>query len=553
MTGTKPTYDELLARVAQLEGRQSSEQASSLAATKDALRGREHVLADLLESTLFGYWDWNISAQTWYLSPALKSMVGYEDDELPSSPDTLPSLIFQEDLPGATEALDRHTRSHGREPYRPEVRYRHKDGSTVWLLCTGRVVEWAEDGSPVRMVGCHVDMTARKQAEEAQREKEEQFRLLFNSSCDAILVHEFATGQLPGLFIEANEEACRRYGYSHAELLGMSPLDLDAPEGLAAIPLAMERLKANGRATWEGKHVTRDGRTIDVEIANVLFQFRGKQMAMASARDITERKRVQKEKYNLEAQLLQAQRMEAVGQLAGGIAHDFNNIVAAMVAELNTLRLEPTIPPEELRRRAEGLLESAKRATNLTRQLLLFSRRQVMNSARHDANVIVRETMRFLGRLLGEPITLTVQLFDEPLWIQADLGMVEQLMANLCVNARDAMPEGGRLSVGVHAVDFDAQATERHVEARSGPFVCLRVSDTGCGMAPAVLHHIFEPFFTTKDQGRGTGLGLPAVQGIVARHGGWVEVETQVGKGSTFSVYLPRAGRAAAPEPKPAS
>jgi two-component system, cell cycle sensor histidine kinase and response regulator CckA len=277
--------------------------------------------------------------------------------------------------------------------------------------------------------------------------------------------------------------------------------------------------------------------------ANTARDVYGVSISRLMISDITESKRAETERQHLHAQLLQSQKMEVVGQLAGGIAHDFNNILAAIIMQLDLLRIRPDVSPDSLQRTVGELLQSANRAANLTRQLLLFSGRQPMARSRNDANVIVLELTKLLERLIGEQITLAVKPHEEPLWIDCDTGMIGQVLTNLCVNARDAMPKGGLLTIAIHLVELDAVALEPHSEVQPGPFVRLNVSDTGSGMEPAVLARIFEPFFTTKSKDKGTGLGLSTVNGIVAKHGGFVEVETQLGKGSTFSVYLPQVAQ----------
>jgi two-component system cell cycle sensor histidine kinase/response regulator CckA len=256
--------------------------------------------------------------------------------------------------------------------------------------------------------------------------------------------------------------------------------------------------------------------------------------------DISAAKRAEKEREALQTQLLQSQKMEMVGQLAGGIAHDFNNILAAIIMQLDLLRIQPNVERDTLLETVDELLASAHRAAHLTQQLLLFSRRQPLKTSRQDANTIVLGLTQLLERLLGEHVTLDVDLYPEPLWIEGDASMITQVAMNLCVNARDAMPEGGRLTIATRPVVLDPAATERHRAARPGPYIWLRVSDTGCGMEPAIMERIFEPFFTTKAPGKGSGIGLATVDGIVTTHGGFVEAESQPGKGSTFSVYLPR-------------
>ncbi len=247
--------------------------------------------------------------------------------------------------------------------------------------------------------------------------------------------------------------------------------------------------------------------------------------------DITDR-------LSLEAQLRQSQKMESVGQLAAGVAHDFNNMLTIIQGHTSSLLARPRLPAE-VGDSIQAVYFAAERAAGLTRQLLLFSRKNVMQIKSLDLRELVSDMSKLLQRLLGETVTLEFQPVTENTFVLGDSGMIEQVVMNLSVNARDAMPRGGRLTIGVEAVDIDAAFVETHPQAREGPFVRLRVTDTGVGMDPGTMSHIFEPFFTTKDVGKGTGLGLATVYGIVKQHEGWVEVNSETGKGSTFDVYLP--------------
>lgn len=290
----------------------------------------------------------------------------------------------------------------------------------------------------------------------------------------------------------------------------------------------LQMTKADGKPFWA---LLESNATRDVD---------GTSVYRVTISDINESKKAEEEAQQLHAQLIQAQKMEVVGQLAGGIAHDFNNILAAIIMQLDLLRLRPQVPRDMLSEAVDELLTSANRASNLTRQLLLFSGRQPMSRTRNDINDIVVDLTNLLERLIGEQITLTVDLCEDPMWIDGDVGMIRQVVTNLCVNARDAMPNGGCLTVATRSVLLDEEAITRHSVAQPGPYVCLSVSDTGSGMESTVLEHLFEPFFTTKPKDKGTGLGLATVNGIVTKHEGFVEVESQLGKGSIFSVYLPR-------------
>jgi len=244
------------------------------------------------------------------------------------------------------------------------------------------------------------------------------------------------------------------------------------------------------------------------------------------------------ERLSLEAQLRQSQKMESVGQLAAGVAHDFNNMLTIIQGHTSSLLARVSLATDVVDS-IQAVYFAAERAAGLTRQLLMFSRKNVMQLKPLDLQEVVGDMSKMLQRLLGETITLEFQPPAEEASVMGDSGMIQQVVMNLCVNARDAMPCGGRLNIGIEAVDIDPAFIDTHPQARPGPFVRLRVTDTGCGMDTETLTRIFEPFFTTKDVGQGTGLGLATVYGIVKQHDGWVEVSSEPGKGSTFDVYFP--------------
>jgi two-component system, cell cycle sensor histidine kinase and response regulator CckA len=255
---------------------------------------------------------------------------------------------------------------------------------------------------------------------------------------------------------------------------------------------------------------------------------------LALKEDITEKKR-------LEDQLRQAQKLESIGQLAGGVAHDFNNILASMMMRLGIMSHGKN-HDEETREALKELLLDTERAANLTRQLPLFSRKSELETKVFDLNELIANLIKMLRRLIGEHISLQFADGADQPPIEADPGMIEQVVMNLLVNARDAMPNGGEIRIRTESVAFQSGQIAQTPGARAGNFICLSIVDTGCGMDERTLSHIFEPFFTTKEAGRGTGLGLATVYGIVTQHKGWVEVESEVGKGATMRVYLPDAG-----------
>jgi signal transduction histidine kinase/ActR/RegA family two-component response regulator len=249
-------------------------------------------------------------------------------------------------------------------------------------------------------------------------------------------------------------------------------------------------------------------------------------------RDITDQRR-------LEEQLRQSQKMEAIGRLSGGVAHDFNNLLAVIMGYVGLLEVKGQVSPE-IAGSIHHISEAADRAANLVRQLLTFSRKQVMQLSEHNLNGLVINLAKMLRRLLSANIEMQVDCAPAPLSIRADEGMVEQVLLNLVVNARDAMPKGGVLRIATKPVDLDEPAARAIVQARPGAYACLIVSDTGTGIAPEILSRIFEPFFTTKGEGEGTGLGLATAYGIMQQHEGWINVESEAGRGTTFLAYFPR-------------
>ena len=238
--------------------------------------------------------------------------------------------------------------------------------------------------------------------------------------------------------------------------------------------------------------------------------------------------------------------MEAIGQLAGGIAHDFNNLLTVIHGNVQLVLTDESQLKEENRQCLKQVTDATERAANLTRQLLAFGRKQVVQFQPLDLNHVISNFTKMLKRVIGEQIVLQCHYAKNLPSVNADIGMIEQILINLIVNARDAMPQGGSIVITTEAISIDAAYVETHPEAQPGEFVCITVSDTGTGIYPEYLPRIFEPFFTTKEAGKGTGLGLATVYGIVKQHQGWIEVSSQLGKGTAFKIFLPASASGAA-------
>ncbi|MFZ2656133.1 MAG: response regulator [Victivallales bacterium] len=382
------------------------------------------------------------------------------------------------------------------------------------------------------------DIAARTMAEAAMRESEERFRSLVEVAPEAIFV------QSKGLFVFVNPAALKLFGASRREdLLGTDLMMRIAPEWRETVRERVRFQQETGKPAplMEQDYLRLDGSRVPVETTAIAIKYQGCDSHLVFVRDVTERKHAEEDKSKLEAQLRQAQKMEAVGQLAGGIAHDFNNLLQVINGYTQLMLLTSTTDAS-----TKGQLEQVKqagdRAANLTRQLLTFSRREIQQNIVLDLNAIVSDMEKMLRRLIRENIVLQTTPATALKKIKADPGQLEQVIMNLVVNARDAMSGNGILTISTENVEIDeAYARSRPGEVKPGPYVMLAVGDTGCGMDENVKTHIFEPFFTTKAEGVGTGLGLATVYGIVKQSGGFIDVESELGKGTIFRVYLPQA------------
>ena len=400
------------------------------------------------------------------------------------------------------------------------------DGRTVPVEI--RVVRVEYNDAPALLF--HVrDITERRAAEMALRSSETLFRSVWENSVDGMRLTDEN-----GIIVAANQAFCRLVGLTSEQLEGkpFTVVFAASQDWEAMIRNYCERFRSGVfRQKYEYDRVLHDNRSIIFEVTDSYIESGGKPRLLLSLfRDATSHRR-------LEEQLRQSQKMEAIGQLAGGIAHDFNNILTIILGHATLLTMAHL--DEKAMISAQQIKQASERASGLTRQLLAFGRKQIFNPKPVDLNRVVAKMNDLLSRLLGEDITLQINFSGPPAIVSADVGMVEQILLNLSVNSRDAMPGGGQMAIRIAFFDVDEEHVSRVAEARKGRFVRLSHSDTGAGIPPENMARIFEPFFTTKELGKGTGLGLATVFGIVKQHDAWIEVESELGRGTTFHIYFP--------------
>jgi len=421
---------------------------------------------------------------------------------------------------------------------------RSNEYENVWVAKDGslRNISWSntvladERGQVMYVIPTGVDITERRRAERKASESEDRYRLLFERVHDAIYVCELPGEDGQGVVLEANQPASQRLGYSHEELLRTRVLEIHPPQVHEGCRQVEAQLRNDGELIFETVERCKDGKLIPVEVSAHVIDLGGRPAVLTVSRDISERKRLQQ-------QLLEAARLDAIGRLAGGVAHDFNNLLVVILSGAGAI-LEALPQDHPLRLEAQQISDAGQRAALLTRQLLTFARRSVVRPVPHDLNATVEQMVQLLGRLLGERVAIRLRLAPRLGLVVADPAGLQQVVMNLVVNARDAMPDGGVVAIETAEVDLPGLAPG---DARR-PFVVLTVTDDGHGMTPEVRARLFEPFFTTKAEGRGTGLGLATARQITAQAGGQIEVDSEPGKGTRFSVFLPRVPAAASSE-----
>jgi PAS domain S-box-containing protein len=440
--------------------------------------------------------------------------IGKREDEI------WPPEIYKAYLPALRKALEtRAAQALETEIFLPETGLRKLRITCFPLL---------DDEKNVReILGITQDLTELEK-------RAQEYKELINGMNDAAFVIGF-----DGKLIEVNDAAVELSGYSREELLSMGLADIESDTGGDRIRNLTEGMKSNKRLVLETQHRTKDGLLIPVEISSSLVTYQGGLVILSIARDITDRKHAQEEHERVEAQLRQSQKMEAVGRLAGGVAHDFNNMLNVIVV-CTDMALSQLKPQDALYEDLQDVLEAARRSNELTSQLLAFSRKQAVSPQVINLNDVLKERAKMLDRLIGDDVAISFKPAVD-LWnIKVDSSQIDQIVTNLAVNARDAISGVGQISIETTNVVLDESYRQNHFEVTPGDYVLLIFGDTGEGMDETTVEQIFEPFFTTKPEGKGSGLGLSTVYGIVKQNNGIVNVYSVPGMGTTFKIYFPR-------------
>jgi two-component system, cell cycle sensor histidine kinase and response regulator CckA len=509
-----------------------------------------HINAERLSLSLkagrVGIWEFWPFEEKVYYNESWFTILGYSPNAYAQHYNTWRDLMHPDDRDHAEAYVNANIHT-GRD-FDLQFRMKSKDGEWRWIQAYGYVVELTADGKAAHITGTHTDITERKLAELALRESEERFRGIYEVSPIGIVLINTESQE----FVDANEGFVRIVGYTRDELRVMTVKDITPPEDWGHEEIYNKKFIAGEVATYEleKRFIHKDGspRWVIVSADFLHLESIPHPVACGTVVDITDRKRAEEERESLQEQLLQAQKMESIGRLAGGVAHDFNNMLAVIIGQTE-LALEQINPESQLYVDLQEIELATQRSIDLTRQLLAFARKESITPRVLDVNDLVARMLKMLQRLIGENVELDWRPAAN-LWpILIDPSQLDQIIANLAINARDAITEMGKLVIETANVCYDKKHHAR-LEIPEGEYVMITVKDTGIGMDANTVEHIFEPFFTTKEEGRGTGLGLSTVYGAVKQNAGHIFVDSKPNKGTTFTIFLPRTTESGIVPPK---
>ena len=519
--------------------------ATAQGAVEAELRASEEKYRIIAENAADVIWTTDLDLHPTFISPSVLRLGGYTVEEAMHQP--LSETMSEKSYRELTGLLARQVQlveagdDAGWDSVSLEAVRRCKDGTSLSTELSARLVK-GSDGQPTSIVGATHDITTRKRNEETLRESREEYNRLFESSSDAIVSAEPPLWNL----VLANPAAARMFEADDPEHFAARPPWEHSPEfqpdGRRSIDKGREMIESalrDGSTSFKWRHKRASGEEFNASVTLTRIELSGAAWVQATIRDLSQAEREEEERGRLEDQYRQAQKMEAVGLLAGGVAHDFNNLLT-VINSYAGFAIDDLREGDPLRADMREILQAGERAAVLTRQLLAFSRKQVMDPAIVDLNAVVGNLEKMLKRLLGEDVDFSTAMAEDIGHINADPGQIDQVVMNLVVNARDAMPKGGKLTIKTANVELDDRYAREHPDTPAGSYVMLSVTDTGRGIPDEIKERIFEPFYTTKAEGRGTGLGLSTVYGIIKQTGGAIDVVSEVGKGSTFTVLLPR-------------
>ena len=519
------TYESLLEKYRELR-----EETQKLQLAEQKVRESEHRYRLIADNANDIIWTMDMSLAIQYISPSVLSITGYTEAEIKNLP--LRNLLTRDSI-SRVRGLLKVVRAGTEEKLNTiELQLKHKDGHSVWVEIRSNITHDANSVATFFSVARGI--SERKKMEGELTERESSYQVITDTAQDAIV-----TVDKKNVITFANPASERVFGYQVSELVGMDATRL-MPEALADIQLRefFHQENSEPRSNVSLKALRKDRTLISLEMSFSSHQFRGEYFRTCFIRDVSTRNQAEREKKQLEQQLLASQKMESIGQLTGGIAHDFNNLLVAILGYTDLAQTEDA-QQQDVQQYLEEIQFAGERAADMTQKLLAFSRRQIIEPEPINANNLIQGLQLMIDRLLPENINVIFNLEEKSLIVMADSGQLEQVVINLVVNARDSMPSGGTLKIKSSLASIEGGFVSQKPFAREGQYIAISISDTGTGMSNEIRKHIFEPFYTTKPEGSGTGLGLSVVFGIIKQHDGFIDLESSVGKGTNFTVYLP--------------
>jgi PAS domain S-box-containing protein len=508
---------------------------------EEALCASQLQLSEAMDLAHIVYWDSDPATHTFIFNDPFYAFYGttaeQEGGYRMSMEDYSEQFMHPDDLKSFSQFVEQNSSHPGPELVADmEHRIIRRDGQVRYIMARTRIVK-DDSGRIVKRYGANQDITERKEMEKELQEREEQFREMFQGNPMGMVM-----AGADFRIIRANAAFCRMLGYTEQELSGLTFPDITYPEHVTEDTLGVTDLIIGKIPIYrtEKRYIRKDKGVVWASVTvNIMRGGDDRFLYLfTTVEDITQRRQAEEEKTRLEEQLRQAQKMEAVGTLAGGVAHDFNNLLTVIMGFSNLIQMSIT-KDDRLSPYVEQIVISSQKAADLTQSLLAFSRKQRISPEPHNVNDVITSSAKLLRRLLPEDIELRLHLTDDKAAARLDITQIDQVLMNFAVNGRDAMPRGGLLTISTNIAMLDEEFERLHGFGKPGMYVKLSVSDTGIGMDEKIITHIFEPFFTTKEVGKGTGLGLASVYGIIKQHDGFITVSSTLRKGTTFDVYLP--------------